>query len=396
MKIVKRKIAELRPAEYNPRKLTAKQEEDLMASLTKFGLVDPILINTNPKRKDIVIGGHQRMKVWQKMGNTEIDCVELNLTIEKEKELNVRLNKNTGEFDLDILHREFAIEDLIDWGFEPFEIEIDTSVFDSNEPSYKEEPAKLSDRFIVPPFSILDTRQGYWQDRKREWLSLGIKSEEGRSAQSVKFSAMAEDLAWGGQRTGISIFDPVLTEISYLWFNVPNGKILDPFAGGSVRGIVASKLGYEYFGNDLREEQIEANYENASEVLTDDDIAPKWTAGDSLEIDTIAQGYEADMIFSCPPYADLEVYSDDERDISNMEYDEFLSTYREIIKKSCTLLKVDRFAVFVVGDVRDKDGVYRNFISHTIDAFIDCGLSLYNSMILSNSVGAKAIGQMDI
>ena len=168
---------------------------------------------------------------------------------------------------------------------------------------------------------------------------------------------------------------------------MPKGKILDPFAGGSVRGIVAAKLGFEYLGNDLCKEQVEANRINANEVLADSELYPVWTDGDSLNIDKIADGYEADMIFSCPPYADLEVYSDDERDLSNMSYDDFIKIYREIIRKSCDKLKEDRFAVFVVGDVRGKNGFYRNFVSDTIKAFHDCGVLLYNEMILVNQLG---------
>lgn len=251
-------------------------------------------------------------------------------------------------------------------------------------------PKKLSDRFIIPPFSVLDTKQGIWQDRKRWWLSLGIKSELGRDAVCIsqneyvfsdgtKFSSVDSD--------GTSVFDPVLCELAYQWFNVSKGKILDPFAGGSVRGIVAAKLGFPYLGNDLRKEQIEANRINATEVLGDSELYPVWTVGDSLNIDKIAKGYEADMIFSCPPYADLEVYSDDVRDISNMPYDDFIKIYREIIRKSCNMLKQDRFAVFVVGDVRDKKGFYRNFVSDTINAFIDCGVLLYNELILVNAIG---------
>ncbi len=179
----------------------------------------------------------------------------------------------------------------------------------------------------------------------------------------------------------------MLCELAYQWFNVPKGKILDPFAGGSVRGIVAAKLGFEYLGNDLRIEQIEANRINANEVLGDAELHPVWTDGDSLNIDKIADGYEADMIFSCPPYADLEVYSDAKEDISNMPYKQFIEVYNQIIKKSCDQLKEDRFAVFVVGDVRDKKGFYQNFVSDTIMAFWNCGVILYNEMILVNMVG---------
>lgn len=122
MKIKKRKISDLKPAEYNPRYLTEKAEADLTASLKEFGLIDPIIINSNPKRKDVVIGGHQRLKIWGKLGNTDIDTVEINLTEERERELNVRLNKNTGDFDILMLKQHFEVEDLMLWGFEDFEL----------------------------------------------------------------------------------------------------------------------------------------------------------------------------------------------------------------------------------------------------------------------------------
>lgn len=150
-------------------------------------------------------------------------------------------------------------------------------------------------------------------------------------------------------------------------------------------------MGYEYFGNDLSEEQILANIENAKEVLNDEHIKPVWTIGDSLNIDVIAKDYKADIIFSCPPYADLEKYSDDERDLSNMDYSNFILTYKDIIYKSCQLLKENRFAVFVVGDVRDKNGFYYNFVSDTIQSFLNAGLNLYNEIILVNTIGSLAI-----
>lgn len=141
----------------------------------------------------------------------------------------------------------------------------------------------------------------------------------------------------------------------------------------------------------MSEEQILANIENAKEVLNDEHIKPVWTIGDSLNIDVIAKDYKADIIFSCPPYADLEKYSDDERDLSNMDYSNFILTYKDIIYKSCQLLKENRFAVFVVGDVRDKNGFYYNFVSDTIQSFLNAGLNLYNEIILVNTIGSLAI-----
>jgi ParB-like chromosome segregation protein Spo0J len=118
MQIVVRKIADLKPADYNPRELTPKQRQELTASLEAFGLVDPILVNQHKDRKNIIIGGHQRVKVWQTLGNETVPTVELNLDLKQERELNVRLNKNTGQWNDEMLAQFFKKDELVDWGFE--------------------------------------------------------------------------------------------------------------------------------------------------------------------------------------------------------------------------------------------------------------------------------------
>lgn len=190
--------------------------------------------------------------------------------------------------------------------------------------------------------------------------------------------------------TGTSIFDPVLCELAYRWFSPPGGLVLDPFAGGSVRGIVAAKLGRRYLGVDLRAEQIAANIAQGDAICSEGE-RPVWIEGDSRNIETLAAGAEADFIFSCPPYADLEVYSDDPRDLSTLGYAEFRPAYFEIIAKACALLKQDRFACFVVGDVRDKRGAYYDFVGDTVQAFRDAGLDYYNEAILVTAVGSLPI-----
>lgn len=121
MKIKERLIADLNPAEYNPRQLTDKQYKQLKKSLKNFGCVEPVVVNSNPMRKDVIIGGHQRCKVWADLGNKTIPTVEVELDEAGEMELNVRLNKNTGEFDFDVLSSYFDMEVLKEWGFEDYE-----------------------------------------------------------------------------------------------------------------------------------------------------------------------------------------------------------------------------------------------------------------------------------
>lgn len=245
----------------------------------------------------------------------------------------------------------------------------------------------VADKFLFPPFSVLDSKQGSWQDRKRAWASVGIKGEVGRDAASIHCPTSATTTKPMDDANFTSIFDPVLCEIAYRWFCPVGGQIVDPFAGGSVRGIIASLTGRKYWGCDIRQEQIEANNEQASDIVPY--MKPVWVCGDSMT--ELENAPKADFAFSCPPYGDLEKYSDDPNDLSSMEWHTFVAAYKRIILRSCKCLKDDRFACFVVGDFRDKKGFYRDFVSTTISAFKECGLELYNEAILLTSVGSASM-----
>ena len=411
---------------------------------------------------------------------------------ETAEKANVVANKAGGTWDFEILANEFELTDLLEWGFEPFEFGLEDEKPEPAEDPEEAPRATLAERFIVPPFSVLDARQGYWQERKRAWLALGIQSELGRGVnigaippneadmlsasyranatpggsllpaatlgkdgktvrgdgkgrkikgklpaviggQPLPLDRMAngkspartfgQDLMQGehavggitgGSRlpsalinpvtgkfdrgdlhtgvdetsgSGTSIFDPVLCECAYTWFSPQGGAILDPFAGGSVRGIVAAYLGRKYTGVDLRAEQIEANKAQGKAIVPDN--IPVWIAGNSL---TDLPDEPVDLIFSCPPYYDLEVYSDEDGDLSNAgTYAEFIADYRAIIAASVARLRDNRFACFVVGDIRSKKGFYQNFVSDTIAAFQDAGATLYNEAILVTAVGSLPI-----
>lgn len=265
------------------------------------------------------------------------------------------------------------------------------------QPIIPERPNKLAEDFCVPPFSVLSSRDGWWQERKAAWASLGIKGEIGRSgneesgSQSLgvasgtgRASALRLDV---NQELAASIFDPVLCELSYRWYTPPGGMVLDPFAGGSVRGIVAAMLGRRYHGIDLRPEQTDANREQAGRICKD--ITPEWHTGCAREL--LPAAPPADFVFSCPPYFDLERYSDDPRDLSAMGWDGFVTAYTAIIRLACERLRPDRFACFVVGDVRDGAGNYRCLPELTVSAFAAAGLKKYNEAALVTPVGSLPV-----
>ncbi len=647
-------IEELKPAGYNPRTISEKSMEGLRASLGRFGLADNIAWN---KRTGNIVGGHQRYKVLVESGVKEVDVVEVDLDESEEVALNISLNNPhiQGEFEDDGLK---GLLDTLQIGvsdtFSGMGLEALHKALQPPERNMHSDA--LTRAFLFPPFSILSARQGDWAERKRQWISLGIKSEVGRDAVCLPSAKQLEKYGGYGMLSGTSIFDPVLCEISYRWFVAPGGTILDPFAGGSVRGIVAAWVGRKYVGIDLRPEQIEANrkqweeigppkvgalggeFVNDPEEMTpvqqhgniwmkrddlfevggvrggkvrtclalskgatglctagsrmspqvnivahiagklgvpcrlhtpDGDLSPEvndakkcggevvqhtpghnsviikrakddaierhwteipfgmeceeavrqtrkqvknlppckrlvvpvgsgmslsgilwglkdnnikvpvvgirvgadpterldkfappewrdmveliqskqdyhdpapesvldgvqldpiyeskclpyiqdgdclwvvgiratamsdlsgkcltpvWVVGDSLDMDTMKEvPAEVDMVFTCPPYEDLEVYSDDKRDLSNMGHDDFLKIYRKIIAKACARLRNNRFAVIVVGEVRFAEGGYRNFVGETISAFLEAGMTYYNEAIFVTPVGSLPI-----
>lgn len=275
----------------------------------------------------------------------------------------------------------------------------------------------LADRFLVPPFSVLDARSGWWRDRKRDWLNIGLVSEIGRGSHLAykavssipgyyeqkaateqqlgrqvtheEFEREYLDLSGrGADVAGTSVFDPVLCELVYRWFCPSGGRILDPWAGGCVRGMVAAICGLDYTGIELRTEQIEANQVQATEVLGTTPW-PEWLPGDCLDVlPTVAP---ADLVFGCPPYYDLEQYGDDPRDLSNMTVDDFQRSYRQMIQLATDRLRDDRYAVLVVGSARDRNGVLRDLYGLTVDAAQSAGLGLLNEAVLVTPAGSLPI-----
>ncbi|MBL7998328.1 MAG: ParB N-terminal domain-containing protein [Candidatus Kapabacteria bacterium] len=115
------KIESLVFADYNPRKLSDTQREQVRTSLQKFGFVQPLVVNTHPERKNVIVGGWVRATVAKEdLQWVNAPCFEVNLTLEQERELNIRLNKNHGEWDWEKLDSFFTPDELMEFGFEAF------------------------------------------------------------------------------------------------------------------------------------------------------------------------------------------------------------------------------------------------------------------------------------
>jgi len=116
-------VAELKPAEYNPRKWDKEAISQLTESITRFGMVDPIICNIAPGREQVVIGGHFRLKIAKDLGYTQVPVVYVNIPeLERERELNLRLNRNLGDWDWELLS-QFDESLLTNVGFTSQEID---------------------------------------------------------------------------------------------------------------------------------------------------------------------------------------------------------------------------------------------------------------------------------
>jgi DNA modification methylase len=162
MEIVNINVNELKPSEYNPRKMDKKEAKDLAESIKRFGLVDPIIVNRYSGRENVIVGGHQRYHVAKEMGIVEIPCVYVELSLEKERELNLRLNKNVGQWDLDLL-TNFNEELLLDVGFDSdavaamFGLDLKEDAFDAEQEyeNIKEPKTKLGDIYKLGDHKLM-------------------------------------------------------------------------------------------------------------------------------------------------------------------------------------------------------------------------------------------------
>jgi hypothetical protein len=372
----------------NPRTHPAQNLRAIRDSLQRFGQVEPLVVRAG---LGVVIGGNGRLQVMREMGWAEVDVVELELSDSQAAALGVALNRSgelaewdpgilknilgdLGETDLDI--EAFALSDA---DLKAMVKQVTVPSSDSMSDRYTDPPQRMTEVFGAPPFTVWDGRKGYWQERKRAWFDLGIEGEVGRPDVGEELSGMYRSV-----NDGISVIDPVVCELLYAWFCPPGGVVVNPMAGESVYGIVAAMMGRPYVGIEIRQEQIDSNRAQAEAIQPP--VMPEWILGDGRDTQELAP--DTDFVICCPPYYDLEIYSDDERDLSTADsYQEFLDAYFAIATASAAVLKPDRFAAFIVGDIRDERGLYRNFVSDTITALQAAGLVLYNDAILLTPIG---------
>jgi DNA modification methylase len=246
---------------------------------------------------------------------------------------------------------------------------------------------KLEDWFVVPPFSILNSASKEWQLKKKKWMiRINDKAQVRKNTLSrcghEEGSKNWQFMAIKGDTT--SILDPVMCEILLSWFTNDGFDTLDPFAGDAVFGFCSAYKNRPFTGIELRKEQVDFN----QNLIDLHGLKGNYICDTSENIDLHIEDNSKDFIFSCPPYADLEIYSDLENDLSNMSYDDFFKNIEKILIKTIQKLKENRFAVIVLGEVRHKNtGVYLGIVPKIIQIMCDAGLHYYNEIILQTPIG---------
>lgn len=187
MKIKDRNIAELKPAEYNPRRLTDKQYKELRRSMEELGDLGFAVINMHEGRQNIIIAGHQRIRIAKDMGRKTFPCLEVSFDLVKEKRANLRLNKNGGEWDFDILANEFDVDDLLEVGFTEKDLRIadegpgEDASGDAGQGEAPIEPARVLISF--PPEKLINIQEhleaiGEVDGVRLDWKPAGRKKHK--------------------------------------------------------------------------------------------------------------------------------------------------------------------------------------------------------------------------
>ena len=382
MELKRIKLAEIKPYKKNARK-NDEAVEYVVKSIEQCEYVAPIILDEN----NVILAGHTRYKALKKLGYDEAECVIKEGLSEEQKKKYRLLDNKTAEFaewDFDLLKDELEdldFEDLdIDWGIDELPENNPYNIPDS-------EKGSLNDKFIVPPFSILDTRQGYWVNRKQIWREKIQDNAEARQNATVY-----GDQSFFESFNPVSLLDPVLCEIVAGWFmpqNTTDINCFDTFAGDTVFGFVSGYLGKNFTGIELRKEQADFNNMRVGEF----GLTSKYICDDGRNVLNHIAKESQDLYFSCPPYYDLEQYSTLENDVSNQKsYKDFYIMVDDAFSKAIECLKNNRFAVIVAGDIRNKkDGAYYDFLGDIKHTFMRNGMKLYNEMILINPYGTASI-----
>ena len=379
-------IGDLKLYKKNAKKHPQEQIQQIINSINAFGMNDPIGIWGED---NVIVEGHGRYLALREMGESgEIPVIRLDHLSDEQRRAYAlahnQLTMNT-DFNMELLMPELdSLSDafeMADFGFEDY-----TQSDNEQDNQYADGVVgSIEEKYIIPPVSVLDSRQGRWTKRQRLWNSeiqdTGVTRGTAKTYNLEKFQT---DDKFKSLKE-ISVLDPVLAECIVRWFTpYEQSKCFDTFAGDTIFGYVSGKLGHSFTGIELRQEQ--ADFNNSRTESFD----CKYYCDDGRNVLNYIAPNSQDLFFSCPPYFDLEVYSDLENDASNQKsYEQFYEILDKAFTDAVRCLKNDRFAVIVVTEVRNKKtGFYYDFTGDIKRTFQKAGMNFYNDLVLVNQVGS--------
>lgn len=398
-------INNIKPAEYNPRIMKPSEALKLKNNLETFGLVDPIIIDLTDN--NTVIGGHQRLEALKeidpdmnlkllRLGDIGLIFRETELKIKDkndQKALNLSLNKIQGEWDyqklddilLELNEDNYQIE-LTGFNTEDINLnelpDIELPLLDDT-PKYEDgKKGALQENYEVPPFSVIDTTKGKFQEKTKEWkIKCGNLSE----TRNTKETGVFGDSIMLNINEGTSNFNPYLAEILCKWYAPRKPCWLDPFGGEQTKGVVAGELGIPYYAVEIRGDQVKVNKEHTKQY---NEI--HYYQGDSNKIEEIVPSdVEYNFCLTSPPYYDLEMYNEGMTDSTT--YEEFMEQYKNIFTQVYTLLQENSFLILKLSEIRNKHGDYYGFIPDNINIMKGIGFKYYNEIILKNANGTAPL-----
>lgn len=369
-------LSSIKPNPSNPRTLRDEKFLKLRKSLEDF----PDMLNyraivavTDTDGKYMVLGGNMRLRALQDLKVKDVPVMLADhWTEEQRREFIIKDNVGFGEWDWDALANEWDAAELGEWGLDLPDVAEEDTDHSSAPPSDE----------LFKPYSIINRQADGWPDRSnmlRAMLPEDMGRNDGLASDIDRLSEHFKD--WSGNETGTSIFDPCISEWCYTMFKP--SSVLDPFCGGPSRGYVAAMMGIRYKGFDVRAEQLDVNRQRIDQFATQPNYVlscySKYKDSDTY-----------DMIMTCPPYGDLEVYSELKDDISNKSPEQFADAYRAIINKAWSALNVGGHACIVVGNYRRKK-VHIDLEVLTKSIIMDCGGDIIGDCIIVDPIGSKAM-----
>lgn len=237
-------------------------------------------------------------------------------------------------------------------------------------------------RFIDDQKSGNFRRGGQWVQKQKKVGSFSAFSDQSKTiGRGNNNYAIKEGL--GNQNNNVSIFNPHLAQMILSAYCPSNAKIYDAFGGGGTRGFIASAMGHNYTGIEIRQGEVDRIKKKQIELNTFFNIV----CADSRYYNIEPESF--DFSYTCPPYYDLEVYSHLEGDMSCADtYVRFLEMLKESLTITYQGLKKDCLCVLVIGNFRDKDGNLIHFSGDTIRLAKEIGFQLHDELIFWGASGS--------